>query len=97
MKRKRLSFARKYRTWSSSNWRNVIFSDESTFSLVNSRSVTVRRNKTMCSYKHKFIVKTVKHSAHIMVWGCFSGRMGRGGLFFLPKNCTINPKTVPEF
>jgi transposase len=90
MKRKRLAFARKYRNWTSYEWRNVMFSDESTFSLVNSRSVTVRRSKTMCRYKHKFVVKTVKHSANVMVWGCFSGKMGRGGLYFLPKNCTMN-------
>ena len=25
-----------------------------------------------------------------MVWGCFSGTSGRGGLYFLPKNVTIN-------
>ena len=25
-----------------------------------------------------------------MVWGCFSGKQGRGTLFFLPKNETMN-------
>ena len=25
-----------------------------------------------------------------MVWGCFSGSNGRGGLYFLPKNLTMN-------
>src|SRR5215469_17260486 len=25
-----------------------------------------------------------------MVWGCFSGAKGRGGLFFLPENTTMN-------
>jgi hypothetical protein len=89
MKLKRLAFAKKYRSWTASEWRNVMYSDESTFSLVNSRSVTVRRGKQMNRYKHRFVVKTVKHSASVMVWACFSGKKGRGGLYFLPKNCTI--------
>jgi hypothetical protein len=48
MKRKRLAFAKKYRSTTASEWRNLMYSDESTFSLVNSRSVTVRRGKQMC-------------------------------------------------
>jgi hypothetical protein len=35
----------------------------------------------------------------MMVWCCFSGKSGRGGLYFLPKNCTMNSeqyKTVLE-
>ncbi len=68
-----------------------MFCDESTFILVNPRSVTVRRGKTMNRYKHKFVLKTIKHSANVMVWGCFSGKKGHGGLYFQPKkNCTMN-------
>ena len=90
MKRKRLAFARKYKHWSEHDWRQVMFSDESTFALVNARSETTRRAKTVNRYKHRYVVKTVKHSASVMVWGCFSGKRGRGGLFFLPKNTTMN-------
>jgi hypothetical protein len=90
MKKKQLAFARKYLRWSSTDWRNVMFSDKSTFSLVNPRSVTVRRGKTMNRYKQKIVLKTVKHSANMMVWGCFSGKKGHGGLYFKPKNCTMN-------
>jgi hypothetical protein len=90
MKKKRLAFARKYLRWSSTHWWNVMFSDESTFYLVNPRSVTIRRGKTMNGYKHKFVLKTIKHSASVMVWGSFSGKNGHGGLYFLPKNCTMN-------
>jgi transposase len=50
----------------------------------------VRRIKTMCHYKHRFVVKMIKHSTSVMVWVCISGKMGRGGLYFLPKNCTMN-------
>ena len=34
--------------------------------------------------------RTVKHTVHVMVWGCFSGKQGRGTLYFLPKNETMN-------
>ena len=43
MKKKRLAFARKYRQWTEHDWRQVMFSDESTFALFNSRSAMVRR------------------------------------------------------
>ena len=32
----------------------------------------------------------MKHPTSVMVWGCFSGSNGRGGLYFLPKNLTMN-------
>jgi hypothetical protein len=34
----------------------------------------------------------MKYSASVMVWGCFSGNRGRRGLYFLPKNATMNDK-----
>jgi hypothetical protein len=67
-----------------------MYSDESMFCLVHPRSTTVRHNKAMNRYKHKVVLKTVMHSASVMVWGCFSGKRGRGGLYFLPKNCAMN-------
>jgi hypothetical protein len=90
MRKKRLAFARKYKNWNASQWRNVMYSDESTFCLVHAKSATMRRNKAKSRYKHKEVLKTAKHSASVMVWGCFSGKRGRGGLSFLPKNCTMN-------
>jgi hypothetical protein len=35
-------------------------------------------------------VKTVKHPESVMVWGCFVGNGGHGGIFFLPKNQIMN-------
>ena len=32
----------------------------------------------------------VKHPGHVMAWGAISGRHGRGGLKFLPRNQTMN-------
>ncbi len=61
-----------------------------TFRLVNSREKKVRRPGGLNCYKQHFTIPTVKHSASVMIWGCFSGKKGRGGLYFLPKNQTMN-------
>jgi transposase len=90
MLEKRLKFCNKYKHWKESDWEQVMFSDESTFRLVNSRGATVRRPSTISRYLQKYTIPTVKHSASVMVWGCFSGARGRGGLYFLPKNLTMN-------
>jgi len=83
MKMKRIVFAEKYLNWTEKQWMNVMFSDESTFRIVNSRSLAVRRLKTMNRYKSKFTIPTVKHAAGVMVWGCYSGEVGTGRLYFL--------------
>jgi hypothetical protein len=31
-----------------------------------------------------------------MIWGCFSGAVGRGGLFFLQKNTTMNAERYQQ-
>jgi transposase len=90
MVKKRLAFCRKFKHWKEKDWRKVMYSDESTFRLVNSRGAKVRRPSTVSRYKHRYTIPTVKHSASVMVWGCFSGSKGRGGLYFLPQNTTMN-------
>jgi len=90
MVRKRIAFCRKHRSWTEDDWESVMFSDESMFRLINPRSVTVRRPTASCRYLSKFTRKTMKHPAAVMVWGCFSGRGGRGSLYFLPSNTTMN-------
>ena len=39
---------------------------------------------------------TVKHPDSVMVWGAFSGNMGRVGLYFLPKNVTMKSANYIE-
>jgi hypothetical protein len=51
---------------------------------------SVRRPMGSYHYNSKYTVKTMKHPDSIMVWACFTGKMGRGGLYFLPKGTTIN-------
>ena len=86
MKKKRFNFCKKYRHWTATEWRKVMFSDESTFTLVRGVSKMVRRLSTASRYDPKFTVKSVKHPRSVMVWGAFSGNLGRAGLYFLPKN-----------
>ncbi len=90
MTRKRIKFGKKYLNWTPKQWENVMFSDESKFRLVNSRGIKVRRPSRLNSYKQRFTIPTVKHSAIVMVWGCCSSKNGRGGLYFIPKNQTMN-------
>ncbi|KAG0729791.1 Transposable element Tcb1 transposase [Chionoecetes opilio] len=89
MKKKRLSFCKRYRQWTPEQWKKVMFSDESTFRLVRMASTTVRRPSDVSRYHPKYTVKTVKPPDSVMVWGGFSGNKGRGGLYFLPKNVTM--------
>ena len=90
MVRKRLRFARKHLHMTAEDWETVMFSDESTFRLINPRAQRVRRSLSMNRYLSKYTVKTVKHPPSVMVWACFSGKRGRGSIYFLPPNCTMN-------
>jgi hypothetical protein len=40
-------------------------------------------------YDSRYRVKSFKHLDQVMVWGCFSGAVGSGELFFLPKNTSL--------
>jgi hypothetical protein len=96
MKKKRLSIAKKYLHWTEKDWQGVMFYYESTFRIINFRSKKVRRPSTASRYTQRYTVTTVKYSRFVMVWGCFSGQKRRGGLYFLPKNCTMNRERNKE-
>jgi transposase len=89
MKKKRLAFCRKYKHWTAADWEKVMYSDESTFRVIRATRTLVRRPVGSNRYSSQFTVKTVKHPDSVMVWGCFSAA-GRGGLYFLPRNTTMN-------
>jgi hypothetical protein len=89
-KKKRIAFCKAYKDWTPEQWEKVMYSDESTFRCIRSTKSKVLRPSGSNRYDSRFTVKTVKHPDQVMVWGCFSGAVGRGGLFFLPKNTTMN-------
>ena len=45
--------------------------------------------KVSLRYDKNFTLKTMRHPTSVMVWGCYSGNMGKGDLNFLPKNVTM--------
>ena len=96
MRKKRMDFCKKYASWTEEQWQNVVFSDEACLYLIPSVSKKVRRPRGSNRFAEKYTVKTVKHSPYVMVWGCFSGAGGRGGLYFLPKSTTMNGERYCE-
>jgi transposase len=67
-----------------------MFSDESTFRTLRVVHRKVWRPIGSYRYSSRYTVKTMKHPDSVMVWACFSGNVGRGGLYFLPKGTTKN-------
>jgi transposase len=73
-----------------------MFSDESTFRTLRAVQRKVRRPIGSYRYSSHYTVKTMKHPDSVMVWACFTGDVGRGGLYFLPKNVTMNGERYKE-
>jgi hypothetical protein len=88
-KRKRLSFAGGYSSWSEDDWDKVLFADEATVEGAGTRScgrIWVRRAKgTKEALKSEHCAGTVQHPVKVGVWGCFSGR-GLGYSYIYNEN-----------
>ena len=68
----RLAWALKHRHWTVSQWRCVLWTDESTFSqFQNNRQCRVWR-ESQEEFAISCLSATVKHSPNCMFWGCFS-------------------------
>ena len=89
MKRKRLEFCTKYKDWTAQQWREVMFSDESSFQMFQAPKKFVRRAAGSLRYDQRYTSATVKHPPSVMAWGCFSHH-GRGALTFLDKGVKMN-------
>ena len=50
----------------------------------------MRRPSFISRMDPAYTVSTVKHPVSVMIWCCFSGAVCSGGLYFLPKNFTLN-------
>ena len=74
----RLAFAKKYRNKTIRFWKQVLFSDESSFTYISKRSQSVWRRAGQ-EYDEGMTTATQKHQSKIMVWGCFSHN-GQGSL-----------------
>jgi transposase len=86
--RDRIAFCQKYRQWTPAQWKQVMFSDETTFTQFYSFCRHVRRPPNQ-RHNPKYVIPTVKQAPKVMVWGAVSGS-GRAGIWIMPKNTTIN-------
>ncbi|GFS73755.1 uncharacterized protein TNCV_1458021 [Trichonephila clavipes] len=68
---KRLAWAKKYRSWTVNNWKEVTFSDEVHLFGQGSKSSAVRRSVDETLLPDR-IQPTVKHSSKEMFWGFFT-------------------------
>ena len=90
MRKDRLEFFQKYKDWTPEDWQAVMWSDESTFRVIQARRGFVRREHGRHRFHPRFTNPVVKHAKSTMIWACFSGQSGRGGLYFLPDGKTMN-------
>ena len=87
MKKQNLAFAKKYAHWTAEQWRKVMFFDESNFQVFKMGSTTVRHPRSSDHFDPRY---TVPVRVLVIVWECFLGEKGRGGLYFLPNNKIMN-------
>lgn len=69
-KRKRYEWACKYRSWTSEDWKKVIFSDETTIEVQLAQPRLVRKGSEPLSPLH--MSQRIKMPQKVMIWGCMS-------------------------
>lgn len=81
MRRKRLQWCRDHQNWTTEDWLNVGFSDESTFQILTDKTQYIRRLPSE-EFHPECLRPTVKHPTSIMVWSVISGK-GTGRLHLI--------------
>jgi transposase len=72
-KKRRLEWAKAHADWTAEDWRKVIFSDESPFTLFQEGGKIYVRRRPAEEFLEECIEPTVKHGGgSIQVWGCFN-------------------------
>lgn len=94
-KKKRVNFCKKYLAWSEEQWKTVLWSDESTFTVTGTPSSRVYRKPGSDPLDPKYTSKFVKYPASLMAWGCFT-YYGVGRLVILPANEKVNQNNYLE-
>ena len=68
---KRVEFARRHRDWTIDDWKRVLWSDESPYTISSQTRQYVWRTP-QDNYSPRCLQGTVKHGKKVMVLGCFS-------------------------
>jgi hypothetical protein len=90
MKAKRIKFAQAYLHFTAEDWSKVMYLYKPMLQCIRASRCKVRRPERISQYESKYMVKTGKHPDSVMVWGCFASSVWRDGLYFLPRNTTMN-------
>lgn len=90
-RKRRRDFAKKHKDWDLVDWRKVLWTDEATFSISDTRGTKVWRPPGTSACDPHYTVTRVKHPPYLMVWGAF-GYGGLADLVFLPKGQTVDSK-----
>lgn len=85
----RHAFAKAYKGWGLNEWREVLWSDEATFFVSDTKGKRVWRAPGDDPLAANLLATGVKYPQYLMVWGSF-GYGGLGDLVILPHNETVN-------
>ena len=74
-KQRRLDFAKKHKSWSKEDWKRVLWTDESPFSMFRECGKNYVRRRPGEEFNPECVTLTMKHGGgKIQVWGCFTAR-----------------------
>lgn len=88
-RRRRVQFTRDHKDWDLVQWHKVLWTDEATYCVSESKGTKVWKSRTSSACDPRLTVTSIKHLPYLMVWGSF-GYGGLGNLVVLPKSQTLN-------
>lgn len=69
----RLAFCRYHLNWTVDDWKKILFSDETRYTIFNSDGMRRVRRPVGQRFNPRFVTPTVKHGhGSVFLWGCFS-------------------------
>ena len=82
MRSTRLEWCKNYANWTSLDWQNVIFSDESKINLMGADGGAIVRRRKGEQFRNECVLPTERHSPYVMVWGAITAN-GVGAILLL--------------